>query len=105
MKVICKPEDRQRVARALAEETGTLGVRDAGVTHRWIAERAFETVELVVDGETYDVTVKIASDADDEVYDVSAEYDDAAAVAAETDCPIREIIRRGENEIRDDRPR
>ncbi|MDS0478495.1 nickel pincer cofactor biosynthesis protein LarC [Natrinema sp. 1APR25-10V2] len=94
VKVICKPEDRERVARALAEETGTLGVRDAGVTHRWIAQREFETVTLEIDGEEYEVTVKIASDADGEVYDVSAEYDEAAAVASETEYPIREVIQR-----------
>jgi hypothetical protein len=30
------------------------------------------------------------------VYDVSAEYDDAAAVARETELPIREVLRRAE---------
>ncbi|RKD94669.1 nickel pincer cofactor biosynthesis protein LarC [Halopiger aswanensis] len=92
VKVICKPEDRQRVARALAEETGTLGVRDAGATHRWIAKREFETVELELNGETYEVTVKIARDSDGEVYDVSAEYDDAKTVARETGLAIRDVI-------------
>ncbi|WP_440764686.1 nickel pincer cofactor biosynthesis protein LarC [Natronorubrum sp. DTA7] len=100
VKVICKPADRERVARALAEETGTLGVRDAGATHRWIANRAFETVELEVEGETYEVTVKIASDVDGEVYDVSTEYDDARAVAAEMGVSIREVIHRAETAAR-----
>ncbi|MXV63804.1 nickel pincer cofactor biosynthesis protein LarC [Natronorubrum sp. JWXQ-INN-674] len=102
VKVICKPADRERVARALAEETGTLGVRDAGATHRWIASRMFETVDLEVDGETYAVTVKVASDADGEVYDVSAEYDDAAAVAAETGSAVRDVIRRAEGAFESD---
>ena len=101
VKVICKPEDRQRVARALAEETGTLGVRDAGATHRWIAQREFETVELDLEGETYEVTVKVASDADGEVYDVSAEYDDALGVARETDVPIREVSQQAERAVLD----
>ncbi|QLK26908.1 nickel pincer cofactor biosynthesis protein LarC [Natrinema zhouii] len=96
VKVICKPADRERVARALAEETGTLGVRDAGVTHRWIAEREFETVTLEIDGDEYEVTVKIASDSDGEVYDVSAEYDDAKAVARETGIPTRDVLSRAE---------
>ncbi|ELY45815.1 nickel pincer cofactor biosynthesis protein LarC [Natronorubrum tibetense] len=96
VKVICKPADRERVARALAEETGTLGVRDAGATHRWIANREFETVALEVDSETYNVTVKVASDVDGEVYDVSAEYDDALAVARETRVPVRDVLRRAE---------
>ncbi|ELY95688.1 hypothetical protein C483_01044 [Natrialba hulunbeirensis JCM 10989] len=96
VKVICKPEDRTRVARRLAEETGTLGVRDSGVTHRWIADREFETVAMEVGGERYEVTVKIARDSDGEVYDVSAEYDEAAAVASEASTSIRTIVERAE---------
>jgi pyridinium-3,5-bisthiocarboxylic acid mononucleotide nickel chelatase len=102
VKVICKPEDRERVARALAEETGTLGIRDAGATHRWIADREFETVEIELEGERYEAAVKIASDADGEVYDVSAEYDDAAAIARRTDVPVREIVRRAEQAVLND---
>ncbi|MFP8952253.1 nickel pincer cofactor biosynthesis protein LarC [Natrialbaceae archaeon A-arb3/5] len=96
VKVICKPADRTRVARTLAEETGTLGVRDAGATHRWIADREFETVEVELDGNVYEVAVKLASDADGTVYDASAEYEDARAVAAETGVPVRTVIRRAE---------
>jgi len=96
VKVICKPADRKRVARALAEETGTLGIRDAGATHRWIANREFEAVALEVDGDEYEVAVKIASDSEGNVYDVSAEYDDAAAVAQETTLPIRTVLKRAE---------
>ncbi|ELY90802.1 nickel pincer cofactor biosynthesis protein LarC [Natrialba taiwanensis] len=96
VKVICKPEDRRRVARRLAEETGTLGVRDAGATHRWIAQREFRTAAVELAGDTYEVTVKVASDSAGEVYDVSAEYDDASAVARKSGFAIREVIRRAE---------
>ncbi|WP_254271858.1 nickel pincer cofactor biosynthesis protein LarC [Haloarcula marina] len=101
VKVICKSEDAERVARRLAEETGTLGVREHGVTHRWVAEREFETVALAIDGDRYEVTVKLASDTDGDVYDVSAEYDDAAAVADETGLPVREILRRAERMVQE----
>ncbi|WP_435062624.1 nickel pincer cofactor biosynthesis protein LarC [Halobaculum sp. EA56] len=100
VKVICKPEDADRVARRLAEETGTLGVREAGAAHRWIAERRFETADLDLAGGTYEVPVKVASDADGAVYDVSAEYDDAAAAAREADLPVREVLRRAEAVVR-----
>ncbi|MBZ6494077.1 nickel pincer cofactor biosynthesis protein LarC [Natrinema longum] len=100
VKVICKPADRERVARKLADETGTLGVRDAGVTHRWIANRQFETASLEIDGDEYAVSVKIASDADGEVYDVSAEYDDALAVAGQTSLPVRAVMERAEAAVR-----
>ena len=96
VKVICRPGDARRVARALAIETGTLGVREHGAGHRWVANRRHETVELEIDGERYDVGVKIASTADGEVYDASAEYDDAAAVAEVTGLATREIVCRAE---------
>ena len=101
VKVVVKPEDAERVARRLAEETGTLGVRDAGVSHRWIANRRFATTTLLEEGERHEVSVKVASDATGTVYDVSAEYDDALAVARETGLPVREVVRRGELAVRE----
>jgi hypothetical protein len=114
--VVVRPEDAERVARRLAVETGTLGVREAGAGHRWVADRRFETATVDVrdapgvdaddrdgdgDGEgdrrgTREVRVKVASDADGVVYDVSAEYDEAATVARETGLPLREVRRRAE---------
>ena len=100
--VVVKPEDVQAVARALAEETGTLGIRESAARHRWIADRRLETVEVAFDDETFGVAVKVATDDDGEVYDVSAEYDDAARVADEVDLTIREVMRRAESAWRDD---
>jgi hypothetical protein len=97
VKVICRPADAERVARRLAEETGTLGVRQADAGHRWVAQRRVETVEVGVDGDAYAVKVKVASDTEGEVYDVSAEYDDALAVARKTGLPVREVLRRAED--------
>ncbi|AXG11083.1 nickel pincer cofactor biosynthesis protein LarC [Haloplanus rubicundus] len=96
VKVVVDPADAGAVARRLAEETGTLGVREGGARHRWVANRGFETATLTVEGEAYDVAVKVGSDADGAVYDVSAEYDDALAVARETDLSVREVMRRAE---------
>jgi uncharacterized protein (TIGR00299 family) protein len=101
VKVITKPEDVERVAHRLAVETGTLGIREHGAGHRWVAERAFETVTLDIAGEAYDVSVKVASTTDGEVYDVSAEYDDAAAVARATDLPVRTVVQRAEAAARE----
>jgi len=100
VKVIVRPPDVQAVARRLAEETGTLGVRETGAGHRWVANRSFETAELEIDGETFGVSVKVASDADGTVYDVSAEFDDADAVAERTGLSVREVMRRAEAQLR-----
>lgn len=94
VKVVCKPGERAEVARRLAEETGTLGVRETGVQHRWIADREIRSVELEIDGNPYQVDVKISSDVSGTVYDVSPEYDDALSVAVETGLPVREIMDR-----------
>ena len=100
VKVICKPADSERLARLLAEETGTLGVRAHGAGHRWIADREVVTATVEIDGEAYEVDVKVATDTGGTVFDVSGEYDDAAAVADETGQPVREILRRAEDAVR-----
>ena len=101
VKVVVDPADAERVARRLAEETGTLGVREGSAGHRWVADRTFETATLEVDGDTYDVKVKVATDTTGTVYDVSAEYDDALAVAGTADLPVRTVLRRAEAAIRE----
>ena len=99
VKVVVRAEDAERVARRLAEETGTLGVRETGVRHRFVADRAFETAALGVDGERYEVSVKVAS-AGEDAFDASAEFDDARRVARETGLPVREVMRRAEQAVR-----
>jgi len=101
VKVVVKPEDAERVARRLAEETGTLGVREHGAGHRWIADREVRSVDVEADGETHEVAVKIGADDEGAVFDVSAEYDDAAAVARATGLPVREVARRAEAAARE----
>jgi uncharacterized protein (TIGR00299 family) protein len=101
VKVVVKPEDAERVARKLAVETGTLGVREHGAGHRWTAERFVETATLDVDGTEYEVSVKVATDDEGTVYDVSAEYDDALAVARESSATLRSVSRRAEELVGD----
>jgi uncharacterized protein (TIGR00299 family) protein len=96
VKVVVRPDDAERVARELARETGTLGVREHGAGHRWVAERRTETVEVAVEGETFAVGVKVATDPGGAFLDASAEHDDALAVARATGLPVREAARRAE---------
>jgi len=108
VKVITRPEDATRVARKLAAETGTLGVREHGSGHRFVADRTVETVTVDVDGQPFDVDVKVARFADGsdyhkndgDVFDVSAEYDDALAVATATDRAVRDVRRLAESRAR-----
>lgn len=95
VKVIVAPENARQVARQLARETGTLGVREHGSGHRFVADRTRRTVTIELDGEQFDVDVKIATIAG-EVYDISAEFDDALAVARETGLAVRDVLWRTE---------
>lgn len=99
VKVITKPETADAVARALAEETGTLGIRETTETHRWIANREYHSINLTIDSTTYSIDVKIGKDTAGKIYDISAEYDDAKEIAEETGHPIREIMRKAETKF------
>jgi hypothetical protein len=101
VKVVVREADAAAVARRLAAETGTLGVREAPVRHRFVADRRYETATLSVDGDRYDLTVKVAADEAGDAFDVSAEHDDAAAVADATGLPTRELARRAEAAVRE----
>jgi uncharacterized protein (TIGR00299 family) protein len=102
VKVVVKPEDAERVARRLAAETGTLGVREHGAGHRWVADREVVTATILEGGERHAVAVKVAGD-EGGPFDFSAEFDDAQAVARETGLPVREVTRRAEAAVRDGR--
>ncbi len=99
VKVIVKPEDADRVARKLAVETGTLGVREHGRGHRLIADREYHTATVEVAGETVEIGVKVAS-IGEEVFDVSAEFDDAQTASQQSDLSVRELMRRAEEQVR-----
>ena len=99
VKVIAPRAKTRQVATRLAEETGTLGVRATRADHRFVADRSVETVELTVDGESHTVAVKIARTQAGEVFDVSAEFDDAQAVAAETGLATKTVLTRAEQKI------
>jgi uncharacterized protein (TIGR00299 family) protein len=77
--------DRERLARLLMRETGTLGVRHLRVG-RTVAERRHLTVELPYGR----CRVKVGS-LDGEIFVVAPEYSDAVRLAEETGLPLPEV--------------
>ena len=77
--------DRERLARLLMRETGTLGVRHLHVG-RTVAERRFLTVELPYGR----CRVKVGS-LDGEDFVAAPEYSDAVRLAEETGLPLPEV--------------
>lgn len=100
--VVVRPSDAARVARTLAVETGTLGVRSTAATHRWVADREIRSVTIDVGGQTYPIDVKVARDSDGTVFDRSAEFDDAASIARAENRPITDIMRLAEQALTED---
>lgn len=101
VRAIVRPGDADAVARRLARETGTLGVRELPATHRIVADTHRRTAVLELDGDRYEIDVKIAS-LDGDVYDLSAERSAVESVATAVDRPSREIAARAEAAVRGD---
>ncbi|MBU2617524.1 MAG: DUF111 family protein, partial [Euryarchaeota archaeon] len=96
IRVIAQPADTGRLARKIAQETGSLGIRVTPVK-RLIAERKTSSVMINISGKKREVRVKIATDARGRILNVSAEFEDCKKVAEELSVPIREVIRKVED--------
>ncbi len=94
IQVIAKPGDSARIARRIIEETGSLGVRISTTKHRLITKRRMESIRIEIDGTEWDAAVKIATDEDGCILSISAEFEDAKAIAQKTGVPVREVMRR-----------
>jgi uncharacterized protein (TIGR00299 family) protein len=98
VQVVASPSDSHALAKRLIEETGTLGVRIIPTRHRLIALRHFEHVEIAIGGATYDLSIKVATDRSGKVLNVSAEFEEAKAIAKKLNIPVRLVIHRAEQE-------
>lgn len=98
IKVITKAENSERIAREIMKETGTLGIRVIPTSHRFIADRRMDSVDIRLKSEEFTVAVKIAQDHTGEILHISAEYEDCRKVADKAGLPLKEVIRRVEEE-------
>lgn len=99
--VVTSPSESQRLARCIIEETGSLGVRVMPAHHRITTLRRFERVTLHIRGETHAIRVKVATDRDGHVLNISAEFDEARELAKRCNVPVKHIIRMAEQEAWD----
>lgn len=92
VRVVCLPGDGPALARVLAEELGTLGVRSAQYVHRLVAERTVEPVEVTIGSETRMIDVKWGR-FEDKVYTSKPEFEQVRAWARDLGRPLREVAR------------
>lgn len=90
--VIALPENSPALARLMAEELGTLGVRCIPAVHRFVADRTTGTVEVTIRGHTKNIPVKYGL-MDGRCYTAKPEFDAAKEWAEELGLPVREILR------------
>ncbi len=100
IQVIVRPDDSEKLARRIIEEIGSLGVRLIPVKHRLIAQREMGEVKLTVNNSIFPVAIKIARDLRGVLLNISAEFEDCKRAAQASGIPVKEIIRRAEEEAR-----
>ena len=104
--VIALPETSTGLARLMARELGTLGVRRIPVVHRFVAERTMADVDVEIAGHKKRLPVKCGW-MDGRIYTLKAEFDIARDWAAELDLPVRDVLRAIEaaawNQVREKR--
>jgi len=90
--VIALPADSPALARLMAEELGTLGIRCLPAIHRFVADRTTGTVEVTIGGHKKSIPVKYGF-MDGRRYTAKPEFDAANAWAKELGLPVREVLR------------
>ncbi len=85
LQVLVSPGDSDRIARAIFEETTTIGLRK-----RWMDRQVLHRDVVEVDTANGPIRVKV-SRLEGRVVTVSPEYDDCARVAGETNRPFHEV--------------
>lgn len=85
LSLLCRPEDRERMAELVFQETTTLGVRWSA-RQRWVLEREIRKIETVYGP----VRVKIGRFRG-RVLNISPEYEDLKAIAEKEDLPLKVV--------------
>ena len=98
--VIARPQDSEKLARKIIEETGSLGVRIIPVKHRLIAQREMGKVDITIRGRVFLIAVKIGRDMRGVLLNISAEFEDCKKASREAGIPVREVIRIAEEKAR-----
>ncbi len=95
IRAIARNDDIERLSRLIMLETGSLGVRVFPSLHRFVAEREEMAVKIIINGLSYDASIKVSRLGGD-ILNLKPEYEDCKRIASETGLPIRVIIKRVE---------
>jgi uncharacterized protein (DUF111 family) len=88
--VITDKSDLERLCSILIEETGSLGVRTYPCKRRLLSRESVP-VEVILEGTSHMVNVKVARGMDSRIIRIKAEFDDIKRLAEQTGKPLRKI--------------
>ncbi len=91
IRVICPQDKSLALAKLLARELGTLGVRCTPAVHRFIADRTTGEVPVTIAGQVRTLPVKYGW-LDGRVYTVKPEFDTAQKLALELGISARSVL-------------
>lgn len=90
VRVVCDNSLLNTVLDMLFAESGTLGARVQQV-ERFVLPRTIVTVPVTVDGNTFNVHVKVAKDASGRITGAKPEFEDIKIIAARCNMPARRV--------------
>jgi len=99
VQVIALPEDSVRLSREMARLLGTLGVRCVPSVHRFVAEREFLEVSLLVNEQEYCFLVKCGF-IDGECFTLKPEFDAVQSCALAEGVSLLDLMRLVESKAR-----
>ncbi|HWQ64598.1 MAG TPA: nickel pincer cofactor biosynthesis protein LarC [Methanospirillum sp.] len=92
IRVICRPDDAERLSILMARETGTLGVRCIPAVHRFIADRRIEEIDITINDISGKFPVKYGI-IEGSCYTLKAEYEHVCRFAREHNLPVTQVMR------------
>lgn len=91
LRVIAKPVDCDVISESIIRETGTLGVRVIPYVHRNIASRKIIPKQLVINGKTFEVNIKVGM-IGNEIISIKPEYEDVRVVSEDIGMPVKDVM-------------
>jgi pyridinium-3,5-bisthiocarboxylic acid mononucleotide nickel chelatase len=91
LRVVAKPEDSETLSEEIIRETGTLGVRVLPYAHRNIAHREIIPSDVEIDGNNFEINIKIGK-IGDEIISIKPEYEDAKTISEKTGTPLKDVM-------------
>jgi uncharacterized protein (TIGR00299 family) protein len=88
LKILCQPEDRERMQGIVFNETTTIGIRSYEA-ERVIADRKWQSITL---DDGTEIRIKTAFDQNGNLMHAQPEYDDCAVYAARHQIPLKGVI-------------